>query len=109
MQGMKLGVNNDVNTSTKKVGITHMASRPPKTNQSTSHPSNPIHKAAVAAQSGKKTTLATTHTDSESELAPTHTNFESQPAPTRIDSHHTNKATLAVGAVALGGLIVWMR
>ena len=51
--GMKLGVNNNVNTGTKKVGIQHMDGLLPKTNRPTSHPSNPIHKEAIAAQLSK--------------------------------------------------------
>ena len=52
--GMKLGVNNDVNSGTKKVGIRHMEGGPPKINPPNSHPSNPIHKAAMAAQEPKR-------------------------------------------------------
>ena len=50
-----------------------------------------------------------TDTDSESEPAPTHTDSESQPAPTQIDSHYINNSTLAVGALALAGLVVWLH
>ena len=38
--GMKLGVNNEVNTSTKKVGVTHMEGGLPKIKRPTNHPSN---------------------------------------------------------------------
>ena len=40
VSGMKLGVNDEVNTSTKKVGVTHMEGRPPKIDRPTNHPSN---------------------------------------------------------------------
>ena len=50
---MKLGVNNDVNSGTKKVGIRLMDGWPPRINPPNSHPSNPIHKAAMAAQEPK--------------------------------------------------------
>ena len=70
--GMKLGVNNDVNTSTKKVGVTHMEGGPSKTNRPITHPSNPIHKAVVAAQSGEKTvqSIGKTVTESTAPSAP---------------------------------------
>ena len=49
--GMKLGVNNDVNLGTKKAALQLMDGGPSKINPPNSHPSNPIHKAATAAQS----------------------------------------------------------
>ena len=48
VSGMKLGVNNEVNPETKKVGLKLMAGGPSKINPPNSHPSNPIHKAATA-------------------------------------------------------------
>ena len=45
--GMKLGVNNNVNSGTKKVGLRLMEGGPSKINPPNSHPSNPIHKAAT--------------------------------------------------------------
>ena len=48
VSGMKLGVNNEVNPDTKKVGLTLMEGGPSKINPPNSHPSNPIHKAATA-------------------------------------------------------------
>ena len=47
---MKLGVNNNVNTETKKVGLCLMDGGPSKVNLPNSHPSNPIHKEAMKAQ-----------------------------------------------------------
>ena len=38
--GMKLGVNDEVNTSAKKVGVTHMEGRPPKIDRPINRPSN---------------------------------------------------------------------
>ena len=49
--GMKLGINNDVNSSTKKAALQLMEGGPSKINPPNSHPSNPIHKAAMAVQS----------------------------------------------------------
>jgi len=51
--GMKLGIKNDVNLGTKKAALKLMAGGPSKINLPNSHPSNPIHKAAMAAQTGK--------------------------------------------------------
>ena len=99
-QGMKLGANDNVNTGTKKVGFTHMEGGPPKTNRPTSHPSNPIHKAAVAAQSGKSSTPE----DPPSESSPV-----TPPETPKIEPHSVNKTLVAVGALALAGLAVWRR
>ena len=49
--GMKLGINNDVNSGTKKAALQLMDGGPSKINPPNSHPSNPIHKADMAAQS----------------------------------------------------------
>ena len=51
--GMRLGVNNDVNTGTKKAGLVLMDVGPSKINPPNSHPSNPVHKVAMAAQNPK--------------------------------------------------------
>ena len=48
---MKLGINNDVNSGTKKAALQLMDGGPSKINLPNSHPSNPIQKAAIAAQS----------------------------------------------------------
>ena len=48
--GTKLGVNNEVNTDTKKSALQLMDGGPSKVNPPNSHPSNPIHKAVMAAQ-----------------------------------------------------------
>ena len=52
--GMKLGVNNDVNLGTKKSALQLMDGGASKINPPNSHPSNPIHKAAMAAQSPRQ-------------------------------------------------------
>ena len=52
--GMKLGVKNDVNLGTKKAALQLMVGGPSKINPPNSHPSNPIHKAAMGAQSHDK-------------------------------------------------------
>ena len=52
--GMKLGVNNDVNLGTKKSALQLMDGGPSKINPPNSHPSNPIHKASMAAPPPKE-------------------------------------------------------
>jgi len=51
--GMKLGVNNEVNPGTKIATLNFMVGSPSKINPPNSHPSNPIHKEAMAAETGK--------------------------------------------------------
>ena len=53
ISGMRLGVNNDVNPGTKKAGLKLMDGEPSKINPPNNHPSNRIHKAAMAAQEPK--------------------------------------------------------
>jgi len=48
--GTKLGVNNTLNTDTKRSALPLMAGGPSKVNPPNSHPSNPIHEAVMAAQ-----------------------------------------------------------
>ena len=80
--GMKLGVNNDVNSGTKKVGIRLMEGGPSKINPPNSHP---IHKAAQPKdkQISKKETVS------------------EKPPP----QHEINKTTLIVGVVGVVALI----
>ena len=85
--GMKLGVNDGVNSGTKKVGLQLMDGGPSKINPPNSHPSNPIHKAAMTAQpkdkqSSKKETV--------SEKPP---------------QHEVNKTAVIVGVVGVVALI----
>ena len=53
VSGAKLGVNNEMNTETKKSALRLMDGGPSKVNPPNSHPSNPIHKAVMAAQNPK--------------------------------------------------------
>ena len=73
--GMKLGVNDEVNKSTKKVGVTHMKGGPPKIDRPTNHPSN---KPPVA-QPDKSTPVQATNVTAK---------------PT---AHETNKVYLIMG------------
>ena len=105
---MKLGVNNQVNQGTKKAGLKLMAGGPSKVNPPNSHPSNPIHKQAAEAQGlAQPSTPATPHP-----ARPTPTLVGSRatppvPKPEAVDEHHVNKALIAVGALALVGLIIY--
>ena len=117
--GMKLGVNNQVNQGTKKASLKLMAGGPSKVNPPNTHPSNPIHKQATEAQglAPKPATKA-----SATRPSPSSTPATPQPAqpatgdvaatppspePEPVDEHHVNKALIAVGALALVGLIVY--
>ena len=55
--GMKFGINNDLNLGTKKSALQLMDGGPSKINPPNSHPSNPIYKAAMAAQNPKPASL----------------------------------------------------
>ena len=111
---MKLGVNNHVNPGTKKASLKLMTGGPSKVNPPNSHPSNPVHKQATEAQGiGPQATTPATP-------SPTQPTTPAQPAtpatpatPTQpqatepVDSHHVNKTLVAVGALALVGLIIY--
>ena len=98
---MKLGVNNQVNQDTKKASLKLMAGGPSKVNPPNSHPANPVHKQATEAQG-----LAHPATPAPTPATPAPT--PATPTPTEpVDPHHVNKALIAVGALALVGLIVY--
>ena len=90
LQGMKLGVNNEVNTSTKKAGLKLMAGGPTKINPPNSHPSNPIHKEA---------------TKEKGPAPEVKTPDEPVPNANSTETHENNKAAIAVGAVGVAALI----
>ena len=87
---MKLGVNNEVNTSTKKAGLKLMAGGPTKINPPNSHPSNPIHKEA---------------TKEKGPAPEVKTPDEPVPNANSTETHENNKAAIAVGAVGVAALI----
>ena len=106
---MKLGVNNHVNQGTKKASLKLMAGGPSKVNPPKSHPSNPILKQATEAQGIAPKQPAT----QPATPAPTQPATPAQP-PTQpqvttepVDSHHVNKTLVAVGALAVVGLIIY--
>ena len=94
--GMKLGINNDVNLGTKKAALQLMDGGPSKINPPNSHPSNPIHKAAMAAQSPRpdhEQTSEKTPQQSPDEF------LEKTP------QHEINKAAVIVGVVGVVALL----
>ena len=103
--GMKLGVNNDVNRESHKASLKLMTGGPSKINPPNSHPSNPIHKQATEAQGlAVKKKPQTKPKDTPA----TQTGSET-PATDPVDSHYANKALVGMGALALVGLVFWVR
>ena len=91
--GMKLGINNDINLGTKKAALQLMDGGPSKINPPNSHPSNPIHKAAMAAQKPKP--AAQKATDEAPE----------KPTETKTPQHEINKTAVIVGVVGVVALL----
>ena len=90
-QGMKLGVNNDVNPGTKKEGLQLMDGGPSKINPPNSHPSNPIHKAATAAQDPR-------HKAATARRARLPSDIEEE-MKDETPQHETNKPAVIIGVV----------
>ena len=95
--GMKLGINNDANLGTKKAALQLMDGGPSKINPPNSHPSNPIHKAAMAAQNPKPETQKPA--DGEPE-----TQTDGVPE-TQTPQHEINKTAVIVGVVGVVALV----
>ena len=93
--GMKLGINNDVNLGEKKAALQLMDGGPSKINPPNSHPSNPIHKAAMAAQNPKPADEAQKPAD---EVLETQTDKKNP-------QHEINKTAVIVGVVGVVALI----
>ena len=94
--GMKLGVNNDVNLGTKKAALQLMDGGPSKIKPPNSHPSNPIHKAAMAAQSPQ--TISETP-------QPVLETPQTVSMPQTTPQHEINKTALIVGVVGVVALL----
>ena len=110
---MKLGVNNHVNQGAKKAGLKLMAGGPNKVNPPNSHPANPIHKQATEAQSiapkpaTHPATPSSTHPTTPATAPVGSPATPPAPEPEPVDAHHVNKALIAVGALALVGIIIY--
>ena len=87
-----------------------MAGGPSKVNAPNSHPSNPIYKAA---QSESKTkphpTIAPKKeaTEPDGSAAGPQTNEPTPPAGSGNEAHDVNKVIIALGAVAVEGVLIW--
>ena len=88
--GMKLGVNNSVNLGTKKAALQLMDGGPSKINPPNSHPSNPIHKAAMAAQTPQPKVSEEATEPKENVSTP---------------QHEINKTAVIVGVVGVVALL----
>ena len=96
--GMKLGINNDVNVGTKKAALQLMDGGPSKINPPNSHPSNPIHKAAMAAQNPKTAAQKPAAQKPAAADGPLETQTETP-------QHEINKTAVIVGVVGVVALI----
>ena len=94
--GMKLGVNNDVNLGTKKSALQLMDGGPSKINPPNSHPSNPIHKAAMAAQSPHAAAARSPQTPESPQLSDT---------VAQTPQHEINKTAVIIGVVGIVALL----
>ena len=97
---MKLGINNDVNPGTKKAVLQLMEGGPSKINRPTSHPANPIHKAAMAAQTPKPASKTPSGEVGEKKPEPA---SEEEKRP----QHEVNKtAVIIIGVVGVVALAI---
>ena len=92
--GMKLGINNDVNSGTKKAALQLMDGGPSKINPPNSHPSNPIHKAAMAAQSPRP-----------NDKKPPIVSESSPIVSEKLDKHEINKTAVIIGVVGVVAML----
>ena len=97
--GMKLGINNDVNSGTKKAALQLMDGGPSKITPPNSHPSNQVHKAAMAAQSPRPNDNQTS-AETVSEDKQTSAKTVSTP------QHEINKTAVVVGVVGIVALLL---
>ena len=92
---MKLGVNNDVNLGTKKAALQLMDGGPSKINPPNSHPSNSIHKAAMAAPPPKE--KVSEEKVSEEKV--------SEEKTVSTPQHEINKTAVIVGVIGVVALL----
>ena len=95
---MKLGINNDVNLGTKKAALQLMDGGPSKINPPNSHPSNPIHKAAMAAQLPRPNDEQTSEKTSNEETP------NEQPLSEKTPQHEINKTAVIIGIMGVVAL-----
>ena len=108
VSGTKLGLNNELNTETKKSALRLMDGGPSKVNPPNSHPSNPIHKAAMAAQNPKPAKKlpkkVSFNLPSDGKVVD---KVGDKVDEKKTDDHEINKTAVIVGAVAVVGLVVF--
>ena len=96
--GMKLGVNNDVNPGTKNAGLQLMDGGPSKINPPNSHPSNPIHKAATAAQDPRTPKRFNLPSDEAGQIE--------EELKDETPQHEINKTAVIIGVVGVAALLI---
>jgi len=101
---MKLGVNNGVNSETKKAGLKPMVGGPSKINPPNSHPSNPIHKAATA-ESGRVVPPHRKPALTETQQAQPLAQKIEPEAADKTPQHKINKTAVIVSFVGLSALL----
>ena len=98
--GMKLGVDNDVNPGTKKSALKLMEGGPSKINPPDSHPSNPIRKAATAAQDPRPQKRVRFNLPSE-EVGEIEEEIKD-----KTPQHVINKTAVIIGVVGAAALLI---
>jgi len=111
VSGTKLGVNNELNTNTKKSALKLMEGGPSKINPPNSHPSNPVHKAVMAFQDtrpAKNTPKRVRFNLPPDEVGQIKETFEDpqQKETEKTDHHEIKKTSVIVGAVAVVALLI---
>ena len=94
--GMKLGVNNEVNPGTKKSALKLMEGGPSKINPPNSHPSNPIQKAATAAQDPRPTKRIRLPSNEVGQIE--------EELKDKTPQHEINKTAAIIGVVGVVGV-----
>jgi len=101
--GMKLGINNEVNPGTKKAGLKLTTGGPSKINPPSSHPSNPIHKAAMAVQTDKP--LPDKTQPKQEKLMASQANGQTTEPTASTSQHEINKTAVIIGVVRIAALV----
>ena len=96
--GTKLGVNNGINLTTKKSALQLMEGGPSKINPPNSHPSNPIHKAATAAQDPRPSKRVRLPSDEVGQIE--------EEIKEKTPQHEINKPAVIIGVVGVAALLI---
>ena len=102
---MKLGVNNQVNQETKKASLKLMEGGPSKVKP----PKQPPFKTQFISRQQKPRELQNPNPPHPRQSQkPAQPVTQPAPKPELVDTHHVNKAVVAVGALALVGLLIYV-